>query len=588
MTISNAPNINALWAGLIVEDLLRNGVDTFVISPGSRSTPLTVAAASESRAKKFVHFDERGAGYFALGYARAQRRPVALICTSGTAVANYYPAIVEAAMALVPLIVLTADRPPELLDAGANQAIDQTRFFGAYARWSAALPCPEATVAPEVVLTTVDQAVFRATHGQAGPVHINCSFREPLAPVKSDEVFGAYLKSLNTWMAGNAPYTTHADSEVKLSADAQRDLLKKLHQAERGLLVVGQLTSPPEADAVLKLAKALRWPVFADIASGLRMDDTAGVVVHWFDLALASKRAQEILRPDVVLQVGGAVTSKRLAQFLAAHPPAMHVRVAGHPLRHDPAHAVTVRVQADLEPFCAWLTAAQNVNPDGPWLQGMRAVSEQTGKAVESRLMIREDITEPGVAWTLSKHIPAKSVLFVGNSMPIRDMDMFAAPRHDGIFVVANRGASGIDGTIATAAGLAHGFDRPVTAVIGDLAALHDLNSLALLSETPEPVVLVVINNNGGGIFHFLPIAEQRALFEPYFGTPHGLGFHHAAVMMELGYAKPKSFKDFAAAYEHAFELGKSSIIEVCTDRGENRAVHEGLLDAARAALDGK
>ncbi len=313
MTLAKAPNINALWAGLLVEELLRNGVDAFVISPGSRSTPLTVAAASEARAKKFVHFDERGAGYFALGYARAQRRPVALICTSGTAVANYYPAIVEAAMAQVPLIVLTADRPPELLDTGANQAIDQTRFFGAYARWSAALPCPEATVAPEVVLTTVDQAVFRATHGQAGPVHINCSFREPLAPVKSDEVFGAYLKSLNTWMAGTAPYTTHADSEVKLSADAQRDLLKKLHQAERGLLVVGQLTSPPEVGAVLKLAKALRWPVFADIASGLRMDDTAGVVVHWLDLALASKHAPEVLRPDIVLQVGGAVTSKRLA-----------------------------------------------------------------------------------------------------------------------------------------------------------------------------------------------------------------------------------------------------------------------------------
>ncbi|MBX7258228.1 MAG: 2-succinyl-5-enolpyruvyl-6-hydroxy-3-cyclohexene-1-carboxylic-acid synthase [Candidatus Hydrogenedentes bacterium] len=586
--IANAPNINALWAGLLVEELLRNGVEAFVISPGSRSTPLTAALGIEPRAKKFVHFDERGAAYFALGHARATRCPVALICTSGTAVANYYPAVVEASMSQVPLIVITADRPPELLDTGANQTIDQTRFFGVYARWYAALPCPEATVAPEVVLTTVDQAVYRATHGQAGPVHINCAFREPLAPVKSAEVFGAYLKSVEPWLSGNAPFTTYMNGEPAMHADTQRDALKLLQQAERGLLLVGQLASPKETGSVLKLAKALRWPVFADIASGLRMDDTSNVVVHWLDLALASKRANETLRPDVVLQIGGAVTSKRLAQFLAAHPPVAHVRVAEHPLRHDPAHNTTVRVQANVETFCNWLSAAQNKHADSPWLLGMRAIGEEVGKAVTARLMIREDITEPGIAWTLSKRAPAKSVLFAGNSMPIRDMDMFSAPRHDDIFVVANRGASGIDGNIATAAGLAHGLDKTVTAVIGDLAALHDLNSLTLLKDTPEPVVLVIVNNNGGGIFHFLPIADHEAVFEPYFGTPHGFAFQHVATMMGLGYSRPKSLKDFAAAYEHALELGNSSIIEVSTDRRENRAVHEALLDAARAALDGK
>lgn len=586
--IGNAPNINALWSGLLIEELLRCGVDTFVLSPGSRSTPLAVAAAHEARARKHVHFDERGAAYFALGHARATRRPVALICTSGTAVANYYPAVVEAASSQTPLVILTADRPPELLDTGANQTIDQTRFFGAYARWSAALPCPEATVAPEVLLTTVDQAVYRATHGLPGPVHLNCAFREPLAPVQSDEVFGAYLKTLESWMAGAAPYTVYTDGEPALRADAESALLKSLNGAKRGLLVVGQLASPSEADAVLELAGSLKWPVFADIASGLRMDGTAGVVLHWLDLALASKRVQKTLKPDVVLQLGGAVTSKRLAQFLGALPDVRHVRVAAHPLRHDPCHGVTVRVQAGVTAFCAWLSASRTPRADGPWLPGMRAVSEEAGKAVTARLMIREDITEPGIAWTLSKRVPAKSVLFAGNSMPIRDLDMFAAPRHDAVFVAANRGASGIDGCIATAAGLAHGFDKTVTAVLGDLAALHDLNSLVLLNDTPEPVVLVVINNNGGGIFHFLPIADHDAVFEPYFAAPHGLGFQHAASMTGLAYSRPKTLKDFAAAYEHALELGKSSIIEVTTGRAENRAVHEALLDAVRAALDGK
>jgi len=265
----NAPNLNLLWARLIVEELVRNGVDMFCLSSGSRCAPLTVAVAEASRARSVMHYDERGAAFHALGYARASDRPAALICTSGTAGANYLPAVVEAAMARTPMVVITADRPPELQDVGANQTIDQTKMFGDYSRWHCDLPCPDRAVGPQVVLTTIGQAVYRATRPPDGPVHVNCAFREPLAPADLGEDYADYVAAVSDWLERDTPYTRYARPERRLSQVEQRRMIEVTGQAERGLLIVGHLRARADSDAVRALAHGLGWPTFPDVMSGL-------------------------------------------------------------------------------------------------------------------------------------------------------------------------------------------------------------------------------------------------------------------------------------------------------------------------------
>ena len=578
-------NMNQLWAALIVEELVRCGVDRFVLSPGSRCTPLTLAVAEHPRAASITHYDERGAAFFALGQARALRRPVALICTSGTAAANYLPALVEASQSLVPLIVLTADRPPELLDTGANQTIDQNHLYGTYARWYHAFPCPDRVVAPEVVLSAVDHAVHRAQGIHAGPVHLNCAYREPLAPIATNEDISGYLASVAQWQSQGRPYTTYARTEQAVESEDARFLSELLQSAKHGTIVAGQIEDPIVSDAVLRLGQSLGWPVLADVASGLRLSTAGTTVLHYCDLLLCSEVFRERFSPDVVLHFGGPVTSKRLMQHLESHSPEHYIRIAHHPLRHDPIHRVTLHIQTDPAAFCIGLASASRIAGDSAWLKDLMAMNEKAGDAIDGALGTFRENSEPGIVRVVSEL--ADDVVFLGNSMPIRDMDMFAAPSGKHVRIFANRGASGIDGNIATAAGIANASGRPVTAIIGDLAALHDLNSLALLRNRDTKVILIIVNNNGGGIFHFLPIAEHTEHFEPYFATPHGLRFAHAAEQFGVKYACPNDCEAFAAAYEAAREIDESSIIEVTTARESNLRIHRELQATVVAALAG-
>jgi 2-succinyl-5-enolpyruvyl-6-hydroxy-3-cyclohexene-1-carboxylate synthase len=582
MTVA-AKNLNQLWASLLVEELVRCGVDRFVLSPGSRCTPLTLAVAEHPRTSATTHYDERGAAYFALGEARALRRPVALICTSGTAAANYLPAIVEASQSLVPLIVLTADRPPELLDTGANQTIDQIHLYGNYARWYHALPCPDRAIPPEAVLTAVDCAVHSAQGPHAGPVHLNCAYREPLAPIPTGENFSDYLASVATWQFRGKPYTTYARTGQTVQAEDERFLWELLQSAKRGLIVAGQIEDEAVSDAVRRLGQSLGWPIVADAASGLRLGTSGATVLHYSDLLLCSELFREWLAPDVMLRFGGPVTSKRLLQHLESCTPEHYIRIAHHPLRHDPIHRVTLRIQTDPAAFCIGLASACRSAGNTTWLDDLLMMNEKAGNVIRNSLSRSTECTEPGVVRHVSEL--AEDSLFLGNSMPIRDMDMFGVATGRPVRVFANRGASGIDGNIATAAGIAHASGKPVTAVIGDLAALHDLNSLALLRDRKTKVVLIVINNDGGGIFHFLPIAEHTKHFEQYFGTPHGMRFAHAAEQFGIKYACPGDHESFVAAYEAACEIGESSIIEVSTGRESNLRIHRELQAAVVASL---
>lgn len=545
-----------------------------------------MAAARHPRVPSVVHFDERGAAFHALGWASATGKPAVLICTSGSAAANYWPAAVEASMSCVPLILLTADRPPELLDCGANQAIDQTRLYGEYVRWSFTLPCPDPLISPHMVLTAVDQALYRAQRPPAGPVHLNCMFREPLAPVlKDQDSVAACMESLAVWQKSKSPFSDCRLPNIRLKTEDDLALLNLLNGVKRGLLVVGRLRTAKESAAARLLAETLQWPVFPDVCSGLRLAGaTKAPCVAQYDQLLLSEKFQQECTPEFVLHLGGAITSKRLQEHLARLRPE-YMLVNAQPFRQDPFHQVTHRVEMGITGFGKWLTPSVRDIGAPSWGKDFSEYSQRISRKVDAWLKDASALSEIAVARLVSRQRPAGSMLFLGNSMPIRDMDMYGAPDGPEGVVAANRGASGIDGNTATAAGYANALKTPVTAVIGDLAALHDLNSLSLLRASAAPVILVVINNNGGGIFSLLPIAEYAETFEKCFGTPHGLAFEEAARMFGVSYACPDSQARFTQAYGQAIAAGSSALIEVRTDRADNARAHRELQVALRSAI---
>lgn len=574
-----APHPNRLWADLLVEELVRCGVGLFCLAPGSRSTPLVQAVAANPEARHLMHFDERGTAFAALGYARATGRPAAWVTTSGTAVANGLPAVVEASVDGVPLVLLTADRPPELRDTGANQTIPQPSVFGEYVRWRFDLPAPTAEIDPAFVLTTADQSVHRALGRPRGPVHLNCMFREPLDADAPDD------DGLARWRASGEPYTRYVAPE-SVDRAAVADLTERLRGIERGLVVAGRLATRAEGEAAARLAGALGWPLLPDVGSQVRFEDSA-VACPFYDQALGSDAFREPFAPEAVIHLGGRVTSKRLGRLLADARPDPLVVVRDDPFRFDPDHVVTDRVVADVEAFCGALAeeVRRRAESPTPWLKAWRAASVAVSDTLDAHLSESGVITEPAVARLAARHAGAGLVLAA--SMPVRDADAFAALGGTATLVASNRGASGIDGTVATAAGFARGLDAPATLLLGDLALLHDLNSLAMLRDPAQPPVTVVaVNNDGGGIFHFLPIAERADVFEPYFGTPHGLGFEHAARMFGLAYHRPETLAGLDAALGEARSSGRSALVEVRTERVANRALHADLLARCAAAVD--
>jgi len=568
---------NRLWAHLIVEELVRCGVDFFCVAPGSRSTPLVAALADNKRAGKLIHFDERGTAFGALGYARATGRPSAWITTSGTAVANGLPAVVEAATDGVPMILLTADRPPELRQTGANQTIDQPDIFGDFVRWRFDLPAPDPAVDPATVLTTVDQAAYRAGRAPKGPVHLNLMFREPFLPDPGE--VGEPPSGPTSWQESGGPYTRYAATRPAVDGAEIEDLRETLQPVERGLVVAGRLASREQGEAVMRLAESLGWPILPDVSSQVRLGAGSRSLVAHYDALLASEAFVRAHAPEAVLHVGGRSLSKRLEQFLLRARPDPYVVVRENPFRLDPHHRVTHSVEADVVDFCAALAEAIGSRPPAasdPWTASWREASEEAGRRMDELLATGAEPNEPLVARLVSRNIPADHGFLVASSMPIRDVDTYAATDAAPVPVAANRGASGIDGTVATAAGFALGLGRPVTLLIGDLALLHDLNSLAMLRDLR--VVVVAINNDGGGIFSFLPVASHEEFFEPYFGTPQNVGFEPAAAMFGLGYERPRTTGEFVEAYRAACARDGSTLIEVQTDREENVALHRELL----------
>lgn len=581
-------NINAIWADLMIEQLVRCGVRCFSLAPGSRSTPLVAAIARRDDVDVSMHVDERGAAFWALGYARATGRPAAFITTSGTAGANGYPAIIEAAQSRVPMLVITADRPAELRDTGANQTIDQVKLFGDYVRWFFDMPVPDTTVIPQMVLTTVAQAVYQAQRAPAGPVHLNMMFREPLAPTDDGQDYTQYLAPLQAWLASDQPFSVHVPPHLVPLQKQIEPIAAALNKAQRGLLIVGEMHTDEQRELVFHLAMKLQWPMLADISSGLRLGNVIPQRVPFYDQILGSSQFAQVHQPDVVLQLGGGFVSKRLLQFLDKARPHTYIVVKEHPYRYDPNHQVTHAVEGDIAEICAALMPLIELRDDHAWLQDWQRASATANEQIERFLEDQPALNEPNIARMITQLMPDNHALFIGNSMPVRDMDMFAVADGNIVPVAVNRGASGIDGNIATAAGFAQGLSRPTTVLVGDLTLLHDLNSLLLVRNSRVPLTVVVINNNGGGIFSFLPVAQHHDLFEPYFGTPQNVSFEHAARMFDLAYHKPASMVEFSDVYQSALAGDHSTLIEVVTERQENYALHAALREQITAALGGE
>jgi 2-succinyl-5-enolpyruvyl-6-hydroxy-3-cyclohexene-1-carboxylate synthase len=520
------------WAQAIVQLLVQQGVEMFYLAPGSRSTPLAMAVAANRQAQTCVHFDERGAAFAALGYGKGAGKPAALIATSGTAIGNLYPAVMEAHHSRTPLILLTADRPHELRDTGANQSCDQLKFFGDYVEWQVDLALPEEKLATHYLGTTIAQAV----HMAKGAVQINCPFREP---------FFGHSEELPPL------HTTHIESaEPQLSLEQAETWAKRLSH-EKGVIVLGELPNGTPLEAIDALAERLGWPILAEVTSNGR---TLKSSIPYYDSIL---KTQPSLRPTAVLHLGDRWISKTMNEWLNVAP---YFLVAEHERRHDPFHRVTHRFVCNPNTFCKALLPhlASRTGWSSLWREHAAKISENLdlffaeNPALSELTLIR-----------MIEKLPAEWALFLANSMPVRDANTLFFPGDQSAEVFCNRGLSGIDGNIATMVGIAQGANRPVLGLIGDQTTLHDLNSLALLKKSPHPVICLVVNNGGGGIFSYLPIAEKTEILETYFAAAHTLNFEKAAQMFDLPYTNPTSPQQLTDALAKPV----SQLIEVTTTR---------------------
>ncbi|HLL84075.1 MAG TPA: 2-succinyl-5-enolpyruvyl-6-hydroxy-3-cyclohexene-1-carboxylic-acid synthase, partial [Longimicrobium sp.] len=500
-----AVNVNQQWSRAAVEELVRGGVRHVVVCPGSRSTPLALAFAECPELRTWSVIDERSAAFFALGIAKESGAPVALLATSGTAGANFYPAVIEAAMSHVPLVVLTADRPLELQGWGAPQTMPQQNLYGGFARWFADLGVPEAT-SPSLqhLRATVARAVATSTRAPRGPVQLNAPFREPLAPIPDGSPLEA-LPQLASSGRGSAPFTRVVPPAREPDREVLSQLRARLEATERGVIVCGPRDAQDGLrDAVLRLGRAYGYPVLAEAVSQVRYGGDGTLALY--DAILRHAPFAKAHRPELVLRVGGGLTPKGPAAWLDGSG-AYQVQLSDQGGLYDPQHAASLVVEGDAVRACEVLAGDHKARPSA-WLSAFTEAERRARAGLEAAFAKDPSITEPRIAREVVSALPEGANLFVSSSMPIRDVDAFAPPTGRQLHVYANRGANGIDGIVSSALGVAAASGRPTVLLTGDLAFLHDVGGLLVARRSGVPLTVVVVNNDGGGIFSFLPIAQ--------------------------------------------------------------------------------
>ncbi len=582
-------NVLQMFVGAFVDELARCGVTDVCLCPGSRSTPLALLLRDHPDIKVWPHLDERSAAFFALGIAKASHKPAAIVATSGTAAANFTPAIVEAYYAHVPLLVLTADRPLELRSVGANQTIDQVRMYGSNVKWSVEALMPEAT--PEAIRysrTLAARAVAMAIAPSAGPVHINFPFREPLTPtLHSDLIVEAGFASRE----GKLPYVSIRQGALDPDATTVASLAQELADNDRGMIVCGPQTDGGFPAAVTRLAKALGYPVLADPLSQVRCGPHhTDLIIDSYDAFLRDADTTQSLALQVVLRFGATPTSKALLTYLERHADSRQILIAEGEGWNDPSLVASDMIRANPLLLCETLTAAiDSSNAEAPaasdWLKRWQAINEHTRDALQGEFRSAANVSEPGVFAALADALPDRTTVFAGNSMPVRDLDTFLPGSTHPRRFLANRGASGIDGVVSSALGASAASAGPLLLVIGDLSFYHDMNGLLAIKQHKIKATIVLINNDGGGIFSFLLQAEQTNYFEELFGTPHGLDFRPAAEMYGLAYQRVETTTALRDAIALSVASEGSTLIEVRTSRTENVRLHQELWQKVSQAL---
>jgi len=585
-------NATYAYVGALIDEVVRSGVGHLCLCPGSRSTPIAICAARHPGMRVWTLIDERSAAFFGLGLAKAIRAPVAMLSTSGTAAANFFPAVIEARYGRTPLVVLTADRPHELRDTGANQTIDQIRLYGAHVKWFVDMALPEASdAALRVVRAIACQAVAAALDGPPGPVHLNVPLREPLVPSpRPGELPPVGERHREAWEGRDAgrPYVATGRAPRTPSLEAARALARDLRSAPHGVVICGPQDDPAFPDAVTKLAAAFQFPVLADPLSQVRCGPhNRSFVIDAYDAMLRVPAIAGGLAPDVIVRFGGTPASRPLADYLTRHGGARQVVVDESPMWTDPPRLAAEVVQANARLTCEAVLAATPVGVarDSEWASRWQRLSARATQAIRDRLAPLAEPFEGKVFARLSEALPDGATLYVGNSMAVRDLESFFSGTSRRLRFAGNRGASGIDGVVSSALGFAAAGGGPVVLVLGDLAFYHDMNGLLAAKLHRLEATILVLNNDGGGIFSFMPQAAYPEYFQQLFGTPIGLDFHHAADMYDASFARVDAWASFDDAIGRGVASHGLSIVEMRTDRARNVDLHRQVWAAVNEAL---
>ena len=591
-----------LWAETLINELYRAGLRHVCISPGSRSTPLTFAATVHPHLRHTLHLDERSAAFFALGIALETGQPAALICTSGTAAANYFPAIIEASQSEIPMLVLTADRPPELRHSGANQTMDQVKLYGDHVRWSVDAPLPEANPSERTIryLRTLADRVLAVSLGQnglPGPVHINLPFRKPLEPASgalhlqsalhhesSDSTRSAsHPKADATHFSQGAHTLIHTTPRAP-QADLLADVAKQIQANPRGVIVAGPRCPHGNfASALAKLSAQTGYPILADPLSGLRFGEHVGTgtILAGYGAALRTRMLADA-PPKLILRFGVMPISQPLSDFLENMPDSIpQLGISEHGLWSDPTYTLSELIVADPLLFVEGLNGLLREKVESSeWAQLWLHAEQQAFDAFTAAPPFEGKIVVDAL-----RNLPADTRLVVANSLPIRHVEEWLPVSKQPLRVFANRGVSGIDGTISTALGIASQTSAPTLLVTGDLSFFHDQNGLQALQNGALKITILLINNNGGGIFHRLPVAKHEPPFEEMFLTPHEMDFSHTAKLYGLSYELINA-ENAAEKVAEALALPQSHILEIKTDSAHGEKIRREILKKISAEIE--
>lgn len=569
-------NINRAWSSLIIDEFQKNKITQFYLSPGMRNAPLIAAMVNaknfNSKIKIVMCMDERAAGYRALGYAKSTGVPAVVVCTSGTAMANYMPSVIEAKKSNLPLIVLSADRPPELTFCDDNQTMDQTKFFGDYVQGEMNLGAPTLSISPLALTSSLSNLIHKSLFPQKGPVHFNCAFREPLEatiiPIPED-----YLKLASDQVKYDGPCTRYMNLNTTPLQEDLVEIAQILKNSKTGLLVIGSLNPYDETQSVVDFIKLLNWPTYFDVSSSLKYSfNLTDNALPTFD----HPEVQDALiknPPQTVFHIGGRLTSKHYYTFLKQVPSINLITLSLNKEKEDPSHHTKMRINADI---ISTLKALKQII-SLPLPEKKFDLNFEAFTLAKIQLIDDGPLAYPMVSKVIVDHIKDNSILYIGNSTVVRSFDAyFSYSNRKNITVATNRGVSGIEGFIASSCGFIDGVEKELYLVIGDVSFIHDLNSLYFLKDLKTSLKIILINNDGGGIFTLLPINKEQNVLD-YITSPHGQTFKKAAELIGIDYIEVHERESLVPSFNKLQEKNRHCLMEIFIDNKINKDVYDQL-----------